>query len=165
MPQKANPIDSEAVVGLSIVAAQQVPALLAAMQGAHERSAGEWQAEWDALPLLAAAAAGAVAGARRIVDGLQVFAERMRANLDADGGLIMAEAAMMALAPTLGREAAHDAVYEACAQARADGRSLSDVLGKAVPLDPEQYLGETDAIVTAALEGWAIPAEAGTARR
>jgi 3-carboxy-cis,cis-muconate cycloisomerase len=165
MPQKANPIDSEAVVGLSMLAAQQLPALLAAMQGTHERAAGEWQAEWDALPLLAASAAGAVAGAGRIVNVLQVFPERMRGNLDGEGGLIMAEAAMMALAPRLGRGAAHDAVYQACAQARAEARTLADVLGDEVPLDPEQYVGETDAIVTAALEGWATDAEAGTARR
>ena len=98
MPQKANPIGSEAVVGLSILAAQHAGALLASMQGTHERAAGEWQAEWDALPLVSAAAAGALAGARRVVAGLSVFPERMRANLDADGGTIMAEAAMMALA-------------------------------------------------------------------
>jgi 3-carboxy-cis,cis-muconate cycloisomerase len=168
MPQKANPIDSEAVVGLSILAAQQVPALLAAMQGTHERSAGEWQAEWDAIPLVAAAAAGAVAGAGRVVEGLHVDAERMRANLDADD-LVMAEAAMMALAPTLGRSAAHDAVYDACMKARAEGRSLADVLGGGATLDPAQYLGESDEIVTSALESWtrasASAAEAGTARR
>jgi 3-carboxy-cis,cis-muconate cycloisomerase len=154
MPQKANPIDSEAVVGLSLIAAQQVPALLAAMQGTHERAAGEWQAEWDAVPLLATAASGAVAGAARIVEGLQVFTERMRANLDADES-VMAEAAMMALAPKLGRGAAHDAVYEAYRT----GRSLAETFG--ITLDPEQYLGESDAIVGAALSAW----EAETARR
>lgn len=154
MPQKANPIDSEAVVGLSLIATQQVPALLAAMQGTHERAAGEWQAEWDAMPLLATAAAGAVAGAARIVEGLQVFPERMRANVDADESL-MAEAAMMMLAPKLGRGAAHDAVYEA----HRTGRSLAETFG--ITLDPAQYLGESDAIVTAALSAW----EAETARR
>ena len=50
MPQKANPIESEAVVGLSAIAAQQVPAMLVAMSGGHERAAGEWQIEWDVLP-------------------------------------------------------------------------------------------------------------------
>ena len=58
MPQKANPIGSEAVVGLSILAAHHAGALLAAMQGTHERAAGEWQAEWDALPLTCAADGG-----------------------------------------------------------------------------------------------------------
>ena len=58
MPQKANPVGSEAVVGLSILAAHHAGALLTTMQGTHERAAGEWQAEWDALPLTCAAAAG-----------------------------------------------------------------------------------------------------------
>jgi hypothetical protein len=66
----------------------------------------------------------------------------------------MAEAAMMALAPTLGRGAAHDAVYDACRT----GRPLAETFG--ITLDPAQYLGESEAIVGAALSAW----EAGTAR-
>jgi 3-carboxy-cis,cis-muconate cycloisomerase len=172
MPQKANPIDSEAVVGLSLVAAAQVPVLLAAMQPGHERGAGEWQAEWDGLPLLAAAASGAVAGAARIVEGLQVFPARARANLDLDGGSIMAEAAMMAAAPMLGRSAAHDAVYRACAAAREESVPLATTLPRELDvtqlppleelLDPARYLGESDAIVTAAIAQWTTAA--GTVR-
>ena len=182
MPQKANPIESEAVVALSVLAAQQVPALLAAMQAGHERSAGEWQVEWDAIPVLAATSAGALAAATRLVEGLQVFPERMRANLEVEGGMIMAEAVMMALAPAIGRGPAHDLVYRACVVAREENlpfveavqRELGpDLLAKLPPLeallDPERYLGETDAIVASALEGWArgvspVRAEAGTAR-
>ncbi len=175
MPQKANPIGSETVVGLSVLAAQQVPALLAAMQAGHERSAGEWQVEWDATPAITAAAAGALAGAAGVVVGLEIFPERMRANLELEGGLIMAEAVMMAAAPIVGRGPAHDLVYEACAMARREGLVLADAVRReldaelvaALPpletlLDPSRYLGETDAIVTAALEGWT---RATTARR
>jgi hypothetical protein len=108
MPQKQNPIDSEVVVGLSVLAAQQVPALLVAMQPGHERAAGEWHVEWDALPLVAAYAAGAVAGATGVVRALRVAPDRMRANLELEGGTVMAEALMMAAAPTLGRQRAHD---------------------------------------------------------
>jgi 3-carboxy-cis,cis-muconate cycloisomerase len=183
MPQKANPIDSETVVGLSVIAAQQVPALLAAMQAGHERSAGEWQVEWDTIPTIAAAAAGTLSRAVDLVRDLQVFPERMRANLDLEGGLIMAETVMMALAPVVGRGRAHDLVYEACATARNEGlvlaesirRGLDPELVSALPpletlLEPSQYLGETDAIVTTALEGWTrattrVEREAGTARR
>jgi 3-carboxy-cis,cis-muconate cycloisomerase len=182
MPQKANPIGSESVVGLSVFAAQQVAALLAAMQAGHERSAGEWQVEWDAMPAITASAAGALAGTAAVVGGLRVFPERMRTNLDLEGGLIMAEAVMMAAAPIVGRGPAHDLVYEACATARREGlvlaeavrRELDAELVAALPpletlLDPSQYLGETDAIITAALEGWsratsASQPEAETAR-
>ena len=176
MPQKANPIGSEAVVGLSILAAQQSGALLAAIQGTHERAAGEWQVEWDALPLAFAATAGALAGSRRVLEGLRVYPERMRANLDADGGLIMAEAAMIAVADVVGRADAHALVAEASSVARSEGISLREALERtldretldALPpldavLDPDAYLGETDAIVTAALEGWADDHDAGSA--
>jgi 3-carboxy-cis,cis-muconate cycloisomerase len=182
MPQKANPIDSETAVGASILARQPVGTLLAAAQGTHERSAGEWQAEWDGIPLAFAASAAAVAAARRVVEGLTVFAARMRANLDRDGGAIMAEAAMMAVAGVVGRATAHELLYEASWIARAEGISLREALGRSLDaellaqlpsldevLDPIAYLGETDAIVTAALEGWeqvttAVSQEAGTAR-
>ncbi len=181
MPQKANPIGSEAVIGMSMLAAHHAGALLAALQGTHERSAGEWQVEWDAVPAVFAAAGGAVAGAARIVEVLRVFPDRMRANLELDGGTIMAEAAMMAVGEVLGRAEAHATVYEASALARSEGVSLADALRKTLahdvlaalpPLDevlaPDAYLGETDAIVTAACESWArvmsSPPAAGTAR-
>jgi 3-carboxy-cis,cis-muconate cycloisomerase len=181
MPQKANPIGSEAVIGMSLLAAHHAGALLAALQGTHERSAGEWQLEWDAVPAVFAAAGGAVAGTARIVVGLRVFPERMRANLELDGGTIMAEAAMMAVGEVLGRAEAHTAVYEAAALARSEGLSLAaalrktlahDVLAALPPLDdvlaPDAYLGETDAIVSAACQSWSrvmsSPPAAGTAR-
>jgi 3-carboxy-cis,cis-muconate cycloisomerase len=181
MPQKANPIGSETAVGMSILASQYAGALLLAVQVSHERAAGEWQAEWDALPLAFTATAGALAAAGSVVDGLRVFPERMRANLERDGGVVMAEAAMIAVADVVGRAAAHDLVYEASLLARTEGmtlqaaleRTLDDGVLAALPslddvLEPTTYLGETDEIVTAALEGWAsvsstAPA-AGTAR-
>ena len=168
MPQKANPIGSEAVVGLGILAAQHAGSLLAAMQGTHERAAGEWQAEWDAVPLTCAAAAGALAGARRVIAGLEVFPGRMRENVDGQGASIMAESAMMALADVVGRADAHALVSEAASTARSEGLTLRDALERALEpkilaairpldevLDPGSYLGESDAIVTAALAGWA----------
>jgi 3-carboxy-cis,cis-muconate cycloisomerase len=167
MPQKANPIGSEAVVGLSILAAHQSGAVLAALQGTHERSAGEWQAEWDALPLLFASTAGALAGTRRLMEGLQVFPGRMRENIAADNGLIMAEAAMIALAGVVGRAAAHEVVVESSSVARAERISLREALERALDteklaalpplgdvLDAGSYLGESDSIVTAAVEAW-----------
>ena len=93
-------------------------ALLTAVQGTHERAAGEWQVEWDALPLICAAAAGALAGAGRVMAGLSVFPERMRTNLAGEGGAIMAEAAMMAVAGVVGRTDAHALVRGVIHRAR-----------------------------------------------
>jgi len=167
MPQKANPIGSEAIVGLAILAANQSGALLTAAQGTHERAAGEWQTEWDALPLVSGAAAGALAVTGRVLKGLDVFPERMRTNLAGQGGTIMAEAAMMAVAGVSGRTDAHELVSRASAAARSEGLSLREALERtldpavlaAMPslddvLEPDSYLGETDAIVTSAIADW-----------
>jgi 3-carboxy-cis,cis-muconate cycloisomerase len=87
----------------------------------------------------------------------------MARNLELDGGLIMAEAHMMRLAATIGRESAHDLLYAAAQQARATARSLADVLAESASgapapgLDPRAYLGEAGAVCDAALSQWASP--------
>jgi 3-carboxy-cis,cis-muconate cycloisomerase len=167
MPQKVNPILSEVVVGMSWLARDQVPALLAAMQPGHERSAGEWQVEWDALPTLFALGCGCLKNTLLALEGLHVFPGRMRANLGSDGGMVMAEAVMIALAPGIGRLRAHELVSRACREARERNLSLAEMLPDALggellgalpPLDdvltPESYLGESDSIVAAAVARW-----------
>jgi 3-carboxy-cis,cis-muconate cycloisomerase len=167
MPQKANPILSEAIVGMGSLAIQQVPALLAAMQAGHERAAGEWQIEWDTIPTLFSMAAGCLSTGAELVLGLQVFPARMLSNLDADGGMVMAEALMMAAAGSLGRARAHAVVYDLCVAAREQGRPLRDVVRElAAPellanlpaiddlLAPASYLGEAEVIVDEALAAW-----------
>lgn len=174
MPQKVNPIASETIVGFSLQAAAQVPVLLAAMQPRHERAAGEWQAEWDALPLLCTAAAGALATAGEAVRGLRVDPGRMARNLDLEGGMVMSEAVMMALAPHVGRGPAHDIVYAACTLARAEDRPLAEALELtlapglrtqlppiATLLDPAAYLGEAVAIADRAAAAWRSGARPG----
>jgi len=167
MPQKANPIASEILVAFQALSAAQLPALLATTQGTHERSAGEWQIEWDVVPLLFGYGAASLATAGRLIDGLQVDRERMAANLAIGGGTIMAEAAMIALAPIVGRARAHDMVYAACRDLGPARPTLEtalraalddDVLERLPPLDevldPRRYLGEADHVVDAALNEW-----------
>ena len=163
MPQKANPILSETIVGLSGMACALSAVPLRAMTGRHERPAGEWQMEWDSLPLLVAYTGSAVARCGDLVEGLHVDAEAMAANLEVDGGLVMAEALMMQLAPRLGRQEAHEVVYDLSAQARAAGTSLADAagayareqgFGEDLHLGPAEYLGEAEAVVTTAVERW-----------
>jgi 3-carboxy-cis,cis-muconate cycloisomerase len=132
MPQKVNPIESEAVIGLSATAGALSSALFRAMEAAHERAACEWQVEWQVLPQLVSLCAAALRTAGSIAAGLQVFPDAMRANLRADGGLVMAEAYMMRLAPQLGRERAHDVVYDAVGRCRATGEPLGVALREAL---------------------------------
>ncbi|WP_329261178.1 adenylosuccinate lyase family protein [Actinoallomurus sp. NBC_01490] len=165
MPQKANPIGCEAIIGMSGTAGALSSALFRAMEAGHERAAGEWQVEWYVVPQLAELGAGALATAAQVAGGLRVFPQAMRDNLEAEGGLIMAEAYMMRLAPALGRERAHDLVYEAAGRARAERRTLAETLRElATPGDaavlgelsitPDSYLGDVEAICTAALAAW-----------
>jgi 3-carboxy-cis,cis-muconate cycloisomerase len=165
MPQKANPITSEGIVGLATVAQGLTAPLLRAMEAEHERAAGEWQVEWHVLPQLAVLAASVLQAAGRLVRGLRIDPGAMRANLAAGGGLLMAEAYMMRLAPMLGRERAHDLVYEAARTARRQQVPLADALAvvaaeagldpdAATPIAPEEYLGQASLTCNTAVERW-----------
>jgi 3-carboxy-cis,cis-muconate cycloisomerase len=87
-----------------------------------------WEIEWIALPDAFLLASGALAQSRFLVEGLEVDVKRMRANLDMTNGLVVSEAVMMGLAPFLGREYAHDLVYDICRDALAQDRPLLDLL-------------------------------------
>jgi 3-carboxy-cis,cis-muconate cycloisomerase len=60
--------------------------------------------------------------------GLIVDEKKMTENLDISRGLIVAEAVMMGLAPDIGRQDAHDVVYDACRVANEKGITLADAL-------------------------------------
>jgi len=83
----------------------------------------------DAAEARAAIATGDMLGRLDVVvSGLKLDPKRMRANLDLGGGLIMAEAIMLELGTTLGRQHAHDIVYDAAQAAAVEGRTFSDLL-------------------------------------
>lgn len=166
MPQKANPINSEAVIGMAASAAALSSAMYRAMEAGHERSAGEWQVEWFALPHLAALAAGALSNGLEVMEGLRVYPEVMRANLKADSGLVMSEAYMIRLAEQLGQAQAHDLVYAAVREVRTHDTTLLEALRPRVPdqvwralehgfpILPEAYTGEAQHVCRAAVSAW-----------
>ncbi|WAX59032.1 adenylosuccinate lyase family protein [Jatrophihabitans cynanchi] len=165
MPQKANPIASELAVGFGVMAQAAASSMFRASEAGHERSAGEWQAEWQAVPQACVAIAGSLRAAASVADGLRVFPDRMLTNLNLDGGRIMAEAYMIALATQLGREHAHEAVYQAVRDSRDGGIALVDSLAQTLSPEvwlavqptlprPEQYLGQTSEICASALVQW-----------
>ena len=114
MPQKRNPISSLYIHANAALVRQHAAALLEAAVADHERSTGPWEIEWIALPEIFLLSAGALAQTRVVVGGLEVDAARMRANLDITHGTIVSEAVMMGLGPYLGRQRAHDLVYDIC---------------------------------------------------
>ena len=116
MPQKRNPISSELVLAAAKAVRQHVASMLDGMIHDFERATGPWHLEWISLPESFLLTASSLANAKFMLSGLHLHQERMRANLHLTHGLIVAEAVMMAAAPKLGRQRAHDRVYEACRQ-------------------------------------------------
>jgi 3-carboxy-cis,cis-muconate cycloisomerase len=154
MPQKRNPISSLYIHATTALVRQHAAALMEAAVADHERSTGPWEIEWIALPEIFLLSAGALAQTKVLVEGLQVDEARMRANLDITGGTIVSEAVMMGLGPYLGRQRAHDLVYDICREVATNGTPLIDLLARdpeigkhlsradlARMVDPAHYLG------------------------
>jgi len=164
MPHKRNPVDATGALAAARLCLGSVSVVLSALPQEHERAAGGWQAEWVAVPDVFAFASGVVWHVLGAVTGLEVHADRMRHNLDMDGGVLMAESLSMALAPTTGRTDALLLVRELTARAHTHNQSLRvaahadpRVRGVLSPeaidhaLDPGSYLGSADAFIDAAL--------------
>jgi 3-carboxy-cis,cis-muconate cycloisomerase len=128
MPQKRNPISSVYITAQVAMVKQLAGALLEAMIEDHERATGPWEIEWLALPEIFMLAAGALAQTRFLVEGLQVNEQKMRDNIFITKGLIMSEAVMMGLGDRMGRNYAHDVVYDICRDVVKTGRPLIDLL-------------------------------------
>ena len=164
MPQKRNPISSELMLAASKAVRQHAGLMVDAMVQDFERATGPWHAEWIAIPESFILTAGALHQAKFALGGLIVDAPRMKVNLGISKGLIVAEAVMMGMAPLIGRQQAHDIVYDACRSANENGSSLADALA-AMPevtrhfdratidrlTDPENYLGLAPQMVDKAI--------------
>ena len=128
MPHKRNPVAAASAIAAATMAPNLAATIFAAQIGDHERSAGPWHAEWPTLPNLLLVTSGALAATVDIAEGLEVDAARMRSNLDATGGLIMAEAVAFALAEKIGKQEAHHLVEAASKKAVAEKKNLRAVL-------------------------------------
>jgi 3-carboxy-cis,cis-muconate cycloisomerase len=130
MPHKRNPVNTAVI----LAAAERVPGLtatmLSAMQQEHERGLGNWYAEWETLPEIFRLVGGALERAVTLMDGLDVYADRMLANLQLTRGLIFAEVASMALASHLGKSEAHRLLEEASRKTVVERKHLSVVLAE-----------------------------------
>jgi 3-carboxy-cis,cis-muconate cycloisomerase len=176
MPHKHNPISGAALLAIHAKMPGLASTMLHAMPQEHERGLGLWQAEWDTVPEVFRLAAASVAYAIEIAEGLKVDEGRMQANMDATLGLPLAEAVSMALAPSIGRIAAHDLLRRATNHAAKENRRLSDVL-KQMPevkahlsdaevdalLDARNYLGSAQRFITRVIGDEDARAEGGAA--
>jgi len=165
MPQKRNPISSVYITAQTAMVKQLAAALLEAMVEDHERATGPWEIEWIALPEIFMLSAGALAQTRFVVEGLQVNEKRMRDNIGITKGLLMSEAVMMGLGTAIGRNRAHDVVYDICREVVKTGRPLVDLLAEDKEIskhasreqlekmvDPTNYLGVAGEMVDRVLK-------------
>jgi len=127
MPHKRNPVLSQQIIVAARITRAQVASMLEAMVQDHERGSATWQMEWTLIPDAASHALSALERAVELVEGLEINSDRMKDNLGLSHQFVYAEAVMMALAPQLGRQKAHDLVDEAVADARG-GKSFVEAL-------------------------------------
>lgn len=164
MPHKRNPVLCTLIASAAKRTPGLVSTMLTAMPQEHERALGGWHAEWRTLRELFCVVDCALAQTVALIEGLQVFPERMKANLDLTNGLVMAERVSLALAETMGREQAHHVLEQASRTCVASGRHLKTVLSETPALadalnridlnalfDPATYRGASDAIIDRAL--------------
>lgn len=161
MPQKRNPISSELMVAAAKLLRDRSSSMLDAMMQDFERATGPWHVEWATIPETFQLVAASLHQAEFMLGGLEVDVDRMRSNTSLTGGLIVAEAVMMAVAPVLGRQRAHEVVYDACRDGIAHGRDLVTELRRHSVLvahlgetridelcDPAHYLGSARTMTT-----------------
>jgi adenylosuccinate lyase len=147
MPQKRNPKLSQDIVAAAAQVRAIVPLALEAMQTEHEAdrttSIMMNRAIADACELTGDILQRLIA----IMTGLQVFPERMRRNLDLSGGLIMAEALMLELGRQIGRQHAHDAVYDAAQASVTEGRPFRELLAENEQVSTRLTPAQIDALL------------------
>lgn len=145
MPQKRNPELSEHLDTLARLVRADAAVVTEAMVQLHERDGRSWKAEWIAIPEACAMTLSATKYASMLLEGLEVDAPRMMANIEARQGFVFAEPVMRHIADRLGKHTAHDIVYEAAMRAGEEGLSFADaVLGdpRVPPLLDRQRIDE-----------------------
>jgi adenylosuccinate lyase len=129
MPHKRNPISAETITGLSRVLRGNLQAGMQDVALWHERDISHSSVERIVLPDSSLMAYYVMRRMQRLLVGLQVFPERMRANLDAGFGLVFSQPVLLALVQGgLGRDEAYRIVQENAAQAWRDKRPFRELL-------------------------------------
>lgn len=162
MPQKRNPKLSQDIIAASAQIRALVPLALESMMTEHEADRANSLMIQHATEQACIETGDMLSRVHMLIAGLTVFPERMRRNLDLSGGLIMGEALMLSLGASIGRQEAHDAIYDAAQAAATTGESFEALLAKNATvkahmtpaqitalLDPTAYTGECAAIAAA----------------
>jgi len=142
MPHKRNPILCERICGLARIVRAQVVPVMEGIPLWHERDISHSSVERIALPDAAIGTDYLLHLTARLVNGLVVNVERMRANLDATGGLIYSSAVLLELVESgLSREAAYSLTQSAAMETWRSGVPFRETLRKHAA-DADQTLDE-----------------------
>src|SRR5699024_1563186 len=109
---------------------QNIPVFFENMIHQHERDMISWQTEWESLPEICLLVSTALSSSINVLEGLVVNEENMKFNLKLTNGLILSESIMLTLGKTIGRQNAHDVVYESCMKSFEQNVPLQDILRK-----------------------------------
>ncbi|HJO68765.1 MAG TPA: adenylosuccinate lyase [Rhodospirillales bacterium] len=147
MPHKRNPAICETIVALARCIRSAVPLALDGVIAEHERDKIGLQSEREYVARISCHAHAAITKAIYVTGGLKVRADNMRRNLDITKGILLSEAVMMKLGETLGRQRAHDIIYEACMAAAVEGSTMKEALAR-VPAVADTFSdAEIDALL------------------
>ena len=130
MPHKRNPMLCEAILALARLVMHNTPAAMDAMIQEHERDWVGDHMEWAYLPEICIMTDGALHLTTRVMDGLVIHPDRMRLNLHQTDGLLLSEAVMLELARKIGRQSAHEVVYECAMRAVEQGLPFRQTLSE-----------------------------------
>jgi 3-carboxy-cis,cis-muconate cycloisomerase len=128
MPQKRNPVACPIIMSIGNKLRESVSSQLTAMVQEHERSVSAMPLEWLVIPEAFVLLSGSFQQAIPLLEELQVDKQQMINNLSMGGGLLMAEAVMMGIAPKIGRNQAHEIVFGAAGEAWDKGITLREAL-------------------------------------
>lgn len=128
MPQKRNPILSQDVMSGSAYIRSLVPLALEAILTEHEANRATTTMMRHALEPACVQMGDNLARLNMIANGIELKPERMRRNVDLSGGMILAEAIMLKLGENLGRQEAHDVIYDIAQGVSVDGGAFDERL-------------------------------------
>jgi adenylosuccinate lyase len=147
MPHKRNPEYSEHIVTLARVIRYNATLLTEGMLQEHERDGRAWKVEWLALPETCLCLGKALELTCAMMSGLVVHAEAMRRNLDSTKGYVLSEAVMLALAQEVGKQTAHQIVYEAAMRGVEAGVTFKQALLNDARMTAHLSEAEMDALL------------------
>lgn len=168
MPHKRNPMICEYIVGLSRLVRLQMSSVYDVLVQEHERDMGLWLVEWELWPEISIFVSKMIESITIVLSNLIINKDKMKENLDLTGGLIMSEHLMFVLSPYIGKQTAHEIVYEVCMEAFEKGVPVVDVLVEnevvkqflseeeiRESLNPSNYLGLSEKFVNQVLDHFA----------